>query len=426
MPVAPDILEHQSALSDGLLRELMAVGQVDILVGLPTLDNAATVADVVRAVHVSFTSHFPRLRTVMINSDGGSTDGTPELIRDASFSESDMVQTSHSLRTLHRVVAPYHGLPGKHTALRTIFAAAELTQAKVLVVVDPAGPATSAERVTELVTPIARSDIEFLAPRYRRHPRDGLLVTQLARPLVRALYGVALDEPLGAEFSCSGRFASHCLEQAIWDHEVARFAIDLWLRTEAIAEGFAVGQIWRPAVTAAGARIRLREAVQQVVLALIESLREHQSFWTKGTGVVELRTWGDDAGVSPEAPAWDHDALAEQARHDIVEIRPLLADVLAPELLTRIVDDVSGAVFRPDDELWVRIVYAFAAATRRGPASIEHLAGMFVPLYLWRAAAFMAGTAGEADLAVHARLDSLCETFQRLKPELVDNWRADV
>jgi hypothetical protein len=28
------------------------------------------------------------------------------------------------------VLAPYHGLPGKHTALRTIFAAAELTQAK--------------------------------------------------------------------------------------------------------------------------------------------------------------------------------------------------------------------------------------------------------------------------------------------------------
>ena len=97
----------------------MAVGQVDVLVGLPTLNNAATVVDVVRAINVCFTRDFPRLRTVMINSDGGSTDGTPDLIRDATFSEADMVQTSHSLRTLHRVVAPYHGLPGKHAALRT-------------------------------------------------------------------------------------------------------------------------------------------------------------------------------------------------------------------------------------------------------------------------------------------------------------------
>ena len=74
-------LEHQSTLSDAFLRHLMAVGQVDVLVGLPTLDNAATVIDVVRAVHLCFTRDFARLRTVMINSDGGSTDGTPELIR---------------------------------------------------------------------------------------------------------------------------------------------------------------------------------------------------------------------------------------------------------------------------------------------------------------------------------------------------------
>jgi glucosylglycerate synthase len=419
-------VEHQSTLSDVLVRQLMAVGQVDILVGLPTLNNAATVVDVVRAVHVCFTRDFPRLRTVMINSDGGSTDGTPELIRAASFTEADMVLTSHSLRTLHRVVAPYHGLPGKHSALRTVFAAVELTQAKVLVVVDPSGPATSPERVTELITPISLAEVEFLAPRYRRHPRDGVLITQLVRPLVRALYGVALDEPLGAEFSCSGRFASHCLEQDIWDHEVARFAIDLWLRTEAVADGFAVGQVWRPATTAAGARTTLRDAVQQVVLALVESLRAHESFWTAANGVAELRTWGSDPAEASDAPIWDYEALAQQARHDIVEIRPLLEGLLEKDVLARVVDEMSAQAVPLDDELWVRIVYAFAAATRHGPTGVEHLAGMFVPLYLWRAASFMAHAAFEADATVQGRLDTLCQTFQRLKPVLVSSWSAEV
>jgi hypothetical protein len=419
-------VEQQSALSDALLRQLIAVGQVDILVGLPTLNNAATIVDVVRAVHVCFTRDFPRLRTVMINSDGGSTDGTPELIRSASFTEADTVLTSHSLRTLHRVVAPYHGLPGKHTALRTMFAAVELTQAKVLVVVDPLGPTTSPERVTELISPIARSEVEFLAPCHHRHPRDGVLVTQLVRPLVRALYGVALDEPLGAEFSCSGRFASHCLDQGIWDREVARFAIDLWLRTEAVAEGFPVGQIWRPAPTVAGAWTTLREAVQQVVLALIESLRAHDSFWRKVNGVVELRRWGTDPTESPDAPTWDYQALAEQARHDIGEIRPLLEEVLEASLLARIVEETSSLELDPDDDLWVRTVYAFAATTRRGPTSLEHLAGMLVPLYLWRAAAFMTHATREADATVREELESLCQTFQRLKPLLVERWSAEV
>lgn len=419
-------MEQQSALSDALLRQLIAVGQVDILVGLPTLNNAATVANVVRAVHLSFTRDFPRLRTVMINSDGGSTDGTPELIRAASFAESDRVLTSHSLRTLHRVVAPYHGLPGKHTALRTVFAAAELTQARVVVVVDPLGPTTSPERVTELVAPIARAEVEFLAPYHRRHPRDGVLVTQLARPLVRAVYGVALDEPLGAEFSCSGRFATHCLEQDIWDHDVARFAIDLWLRTEAVARAFAVGQIRRPAATVASAHTRLREAVQQVVLALIESLRAHESFWRQTNGVVELRRWDTEPAEVPDPPDWDYQDLAAQARHDIGEIRPLLAEVLEEDLLARIAAETSGADPYSDDELWVTTVYAFVAAARRGGTSIDQLAGMFVPLYLWRAAAFMRHTAAQADATVEEGLESLCQTFQRLKPSLVERWSAEV
>ena len=418
-------MENESTLPDALLRQLMAVGQVDILVGLPTLNNASTVVDVVRAVHECFTRDFPRLRTVLINSDGGSTDGTPDLIRDASFVAADMVQTSHSLRTLHRVVAPYHGLPGKHTALRTVFAAGELIQAKVVVVVDPSGPATTADRVTELIGPIARSDVEFLAPRYRRHPRDGVLITQLVRPVVRAVYSVGLDEPLGAEFACSGRFAAHCLEQDIWSHEAARFAIDLWLRTEALAEGFTVGQIWRPATTAAGARTSLREVVRQVVLSLVESLRNHESFWVKADGITDLRTWGTDPMVMPDAATWDYQTLAEHARHDIEQIAPLLEEVLEPEIVARL-DQGLGANARLDDELWVRIVYAFAVATRLGRTNTDHLVDMFAPLYMWRAAAFMSHTASESPAVVQARLDALCETFLRLRPALVARWSVEV
>ena len=240
------------------------------------------------------------------------------------------MQTSHSLRTLHRVVAPYHGLPGKLTALRAIFAAAELTQAKVLVIVDPNGPATDPARVTELIIPVIGSEVEFLTPRYRRHPGDGPLVTQLVRPLVRALYGVALDEPLGAEFACSGRFASHCLEQSIWNREIGRFAIDLWLRTEAVAQNLSIGQIWRPATSNPGIRTTLREAVQQVMLSMGEILRAHDSFWLSADGLKDLRTWGHDPQVIPDPPTWDYVALAEQARHDVVEIEPLLEGVLEP------------------------------------------------------------------------------------------------
>ena len=404
----------------------MAVGQVDVLVGLPTLNNAATVADIVRAVHVCFTRDFPRLRTVMINSDGGSTDGTPELIRDATFSEADMVQTSHSLRTLHRVVAPYHGLPGKHTALRTVFAAAELTQAKALVVLDPGRPGDDAR---------ARHRADHADHARRRRVPGAALSAASARRAARHAAG----PPAGARALRRRRSTSRSAPSSRARDASRRIAssgtsgITRWRGSRSIS-GCAPRR-WptdSPSVrsggrstAAAGARATLREAVQQVVLALVESLRAHESFWLaparrRGAAHVGQPT----RRRRPTPPTWDYEALAEQARQDIGEIRPLLDGVLDADLVARLVDDVSAPAFRLDDELWVRIVYAFAAATRRGTTGIEHLAGMFVPLYLWRAAAFMAQTSHEADAAVQARLDSLCQTFQRLKPVLVDSWSA--
>ena len=100
--------------------------------------------------------------------------------------------------------------------------------------------------------------------------------------------------------------------------------------------------------------------------------------------------------------------------------------MLDTSLLARIVEEVSSSELPSDDELWARTVYAFAAAARQGRTGTEHLASLFVPLYLWRAAAFMAHAAHETDGTVLERLESLCQTFLRLKPVLVDSWSAEV
>ncbi len=56
-------MADESLLSDDLLRQLVAVGHVDILVGIPTLNNATTVVDVVRAAQAGIGSYFPRARS---------------------------------------------------------------------------------------------------------------------------------------------------------------------------------------------------------------------------------------------------------------------------------------------------------------------------------------------------------------------------
>src|ERR1700687_3127603 len=80
-------LAEDSFLTDDFLRELMNVGEVDILVGLPTHNNAKTVGPIVQNIQSGILKWFPRERAAIINADGGSRDGTRELVTGISIDD---------------------------------------------------------------------------------------------------------------------------------------------------------------------------------------------------------------------------------------------------------------------------------------------------------------------------------------------------
>jgi hypothetical protein len=99
------------------------------------------------------------------------------------------------------------------------------------------------ESVAALARPALAGAGDFVSPAYSRHPLDGPLVTQVVRPLFRAAYGLALQEPLAGEFGCSGRFAARCLEEPAWETDDLRLAIDLWISGMAAGEGLRVAEV---------------------------------------------------------------------------------------------------------------------------------------------------------------------------------------
>jgi hypothetical protein len=69
VPLAPQAEER--------LREL---GTVELLVGIPSYNNADTIAHVVHAAAAGLAKYFPDRKAAIVNSDGGSTDGTAEVV----------------------------------------------------------------------------------------------------------------------------------------------------------------------------------------------------------------------------------------------------------------------------------------------------------------------------------------------------------
>jgi hypothetical protein len=418
-----------SLLSDDLLRQLMAAGQVDIVVGVPTLNNAGTVGAVVRAVHLAFTGQFKRDRTVLISFDAGSDDGTPEIVKQASLVESETLVTPQAFRTIHRISSPYHGLPGKGGVLRALFGAAELLDARAVALFDPDVTSMTPDWVERLVRPVFRDGYDYVSPAFTRHSTEGPLVTQLARPLIRAAYGHRMREPLSSEFGCSLAFASHCLAEDIWTSPFLNHGIDIWLATTALAGGFRCGEaVLGPRLQApVAARPALPELFRQVVGTLFTCLELHQSYWLGRVGSEPLPRLTDGPLWSLEGGTLDPAPLAESFRSGVRDLRPVLGRILdaATHAEVERVCAAEAPVPAFTDDLWTRNLTQFAASHHREVIHRDHLIQALVPLYLGRTASFLAEEGVREPAAVEERLDALGQRFEKEKAQFLRCWKAE-
>ena len=115
-------------LPSELLARLEEIGEADIVVGIPSYNNARTIGHVVRAVSAGLTKYFSEYKAIVVNSDGGSKDGTREAVLSTELDTDSLLIVSHPVHPVQRISTPYHGLPGKGSAFRTIFAMARHTK----------------------------------------------------------------------------------------------------------------------------------------------------------------------------------------------------------------------------------------------------------------------------------------------------------
>jgi glycosyltransferase involved in cell wall biosynthesis len=218
--------EQQINLPEDVRAKIGDLGHVDVLVGIPSFNSARTIGHVVQAVEAGLSKYFPGATTLLVNSDGGSTDGTTEAVRQASL-DFGSVLLHHRNGGFHKLVTPYHGIPGKGSAFRTIFAIARALDVRACAVVDSDLRSITPEWIELLIKPVLDEGYDYVSPYYLRHKYDGTITNMIVYPLTRALYGQRIRQPIGGDFGFSGRLASFYLGKDVWQTDVARFGIDI-------------------------------------------------------------------------------------------------------------------------------------------------------------------------------------------------------
>ncbi len=417
--------ENKIVLGQDVQETIASLKEIDILIGIPSYNNSRTIVHVVKAVEAGLSKYFPKSRSLLVNSDGGSTDGTRDIVR-ATQVDLDSVLIDQPAGGFHKLITPYHGIPGKGSAFRTVFEIARRLNVRACAVVDSDLRSITPEWVELLVKPVLEDGFDYVSPYYLRHKYDGTITNTIVYPLTRALYGKQIRQPIGGDFGFSGRLASFYLEKEVWETDVARFGIDIWMTTTAVANGFKICQAFL------GAKIHdpkdpgsdLSAMLHQVVSSVFNLMEEYQPVWQKVEGSEPVQTFGFVYSVGLEPIHVNLDKMVEKFKLGAKELIPVYQAFFPEEQLAFLTSlaEAPKEDFRFPDSEWVKIIFHFALAFHRKIMSPEHLIKSLTPLYIGKVASFVIETWESKAEEVEKRLEDLCLAYEREKSYLIKKW----
>jgi glycosyltransferase involved in cell wall biosynthesis len=402
------------AIRDETLEKLKAIGDVDVLIGIPSLRCEETIGFVIGAAAFGLKKYYPDKKALILVSDGGSTDETRE------------VALSIDTGKIPKIVAIYRGAAGKGTAFRQILEAAVTLNAKAIAIFESDHKSIAPEWTRNILEPILSDRFDFVAPAYKRYKFDAMITGTIAYNLTRAIYGANIRQPIGGDWGIGLAFARFLISLGSWEGDIAKYGVDVWITTRAIVYNF------RAAQARLGAKIRrdkdpndLSAAFYQVVGAIFSLMIADGEYWINVKETREIEVCGEYVGVEPSPFPVDKSALIDYFKSGFATFGALWREFLDAEAYAALEKLTTRRDNEPFDlpiDIWVKIVYRYAWQYSRQERQRNKFLSSLIPIYNARIASLIDALSDDA-IDADAYFEAQAQAFERAKPELVALWK---
>ena len=405
----------ETALRDDAWERIREIGAADLLVGIPSYKNAETIGHVVKTAAEGMVKYFPDMKPVLVNSDGGSPDRTREAVLSTPVPEGVEV-----------ISIQYQGLSGKGSAFRAIFEIAKALGVKACIVVDSDLRSIEPWWIERLAGPILKGDYDYVTPYYIRHKYDGTITNTVCYPMTCMLYGVDVRQPIGGDFGFSAKLAESYLAKDVWNTDVARFGVDIWMTTTAINEGARICQARLGAKVhdARDPAATLGPMFKQVVGTLFRLMGLYEDNWRKVKESQQVPFYGEPVEAEPEPVQVTLRAMIDAMRAGAQKLGPLWQEILDRENFS-LVNRIASQGYDEYDfpaEVWAKVVFDFAVAYNKSDITPADVIEAMTPLYFGRVAGLVIETLEKTNVQAEEVILAQAMTFRELKSYLIDRW----
>jgi predicted GH43/DUF377 family glycosyl hydrolase len=355
--------QYQKIMQDPL-KKAGDIKKAEIVIGIPFYNEADTISNVFKTAKKGLETFYPEKTQVIVCVGAPAGKKALEVINNLSSKE--ILPPIETISFLLK-----GGIGGRGWAIRAIMEIANLLQADLalfssdlLSFMEKDGiKGLSHEWVRLLIDPIKKEGFDFVFPRYNRHYFDAGIPRLFITPLISALYGKRIAEPIADEFGISHRLLSRYLDDpTVWLSEAGYYGIDTFLTTTALLNNARVCEVnlgIRPHKASVGKTILTFRGISK---GIFERIAEDSDFWKeKGEVLSYLDTYG--LRKEEEAPAIDinYKELMNKYRQGLNRFHYLYEEILPANICNDLfhLADCPREEFELSGPIWAKIVYRF-------------------------------------------------------------------
>lgn len=411
-----DGIKFSTSLRDDVRKKIEHLRETDIVIGIPSYFSGSAIEHVLQTVINGLRLYYNKHKALIVVFDGGSTDDTRETARSVSADDFN----------IEVIVSIYRGIPGKGSSLRAVFEVARFLKAKAVAVFDSDLKSITPEWTKNILDPIF-DGYDFVAPDYYRYKFDGTITNTIAYNLTRALYGMKIRQPIGGDFGISSYLVRHYLDQDVWETDVARFGIDIWMTTTAIINKFRICQ------ARLGAKIHgekdpggdLGPMFRQVVGTIFMLMETNRDYWMAVKTSTDVPSFGEYCDTAIKAFDIDQDVLIEYFKTGHANFGGVWERIITErdlEIIKELAAVSDKTAFILPIESWVRIVYTYAKAFHATPRQKFKLIDTMLPLYNARVASLINELKDKTMEEAETYFDQQAAVFEQHKDFLLKIW----
>jgi glycosyltransferase involved in cell wall biosynthesis len=410
-------MRFSTALRPHVRNKIEELGHTDIVIGVPSYSSASSIEHVLKTIIKGVKRYYPDRKAFLVISDGGSTDDTREVAR----------LVDPKSYNIDSIVTIYRGIPGKGSGLRAVLEIASFLKARAVAFFDSDLISITPEWIRNVLDPVI-DGYDFVAPDYKRYKLDGTITNTIAYNLTRALYGLKIRQPIGGDFGISPALVKHYLDQDVWESDIAKFGIDIWMTTSAIVGSFRICQ------ARLGAKIHghkdptsdLGPMFRQVVGTTFQLMGQYQDYWMNIKGSRDVPSLGEVVGQEPEPFDIDHASLIDYFKVGMKNFSGVWQNILNENDLS-VIGDLARVErnedFRLPLETWIRIVYEYAGTFIETPRQRFKVLDTMIPLYYARIASLVNELKDKEAKEAEEHFEAQAKAFEDMKEYMIEIWR---